>query len=133
MNPKSDEQIRGESDQFPTNEEQQQAVGDDHAEHRRGEKREISEEASEVLVPRHVADAEDENEKRDEGNHEQHRGGKRIEHPSDAHGLFAEGEPGEIVNRAKTGRGQRWQQRGEREHEGDNLTEDRNPGGCSLA
>ena len=36
-NPKPDQQIRREPDQFPANEEQQQTVGDDDAEHRGGE------------------------------------------------------------------------------------------------
>ena len=67
-------------------------------------KREIGEEAGEVLVLGHVADAEDKNAKRDERDHDQHRGRQRIEHPADAQRLFAESEPGEIVKRAKSGR-----------------------------
>ena len=49
---KSNQQIRREPDQFPADEKKQQAVRDDDAEHRGGEKREISEEAGEVFVAR---------------------------------------------------------------------------------
>ena len=42
VNPEPNQQIRREPDQFPANEEQEQAVRDDHAEHRGGEKRERS-------------------------------------------------------------------------------------------
>ena len=74
FDPKTDQQIGREPDQFPANEKQQQTVRDDDAEHRRGEKREVSEEAGEVFVVGHVADAENENPERDERDHQQHRG-----------------------------------------------------------
>ena len=102
-NPESDQQIGGEPDQFPANEEQEQAVRDHHAEHRGGEEREISEEAGEIFVRRHVADAEDENAKADERDHDEHGSRQRIEHPAEAQRLVAESEPGEIVNGAKAG------------------------------
>ena len=102
-------------------------------EHRAGEKREISEEAGEVFVAGHVADAEDENAKADERDHHQHRGGERIENPADAQRLFAESEPGEIVNGAEAGRLQRRQERQDREYERDDLADDRQCGCAFVA
>ena len=84
LDPESDEQIGREPDQFPKDEEQEQAVRDDNAEHCAGEKREIGEEAGEIFVVGHVADAEDKNTEPNERDHHEHRGGERIEHPTDA-------------------------------------------------
>src|SRR5205814_7996741 len=94
LNPKSDQQIRRESDQFPADEKKKQTVRDDHAEHRAGEKRKIREEPDKILVLGHVADAEDKNAEPDQCDHHQHRGGERIEHPSDTESVFPESEPG---------------------------------------
>src|ERR1043166_7801988 len=66
MVPETDEQVRGESDQFPTDEKEQQAVCDDHPEHRRSEKGQKTEEPREVFVMSHVASAIDEDEQADE-------------------------------------------------------------------
>ena len=120
VNPEADEQIGGEPDQFPADEEKKQAVGDDDAEHGGGEKREVGEEAGEILVVRHVADAENENPKADERDHDQHRGRERIEHPADAQRLVAESEPGEIVEGAPAGvleRGQKGDDSQDQRHE----------------
>ena len=125
VNPESDQQIGREPDQFPADEEKKQAVRDDDAEHRRGEKREVGEEAGEILVVRHVADAEDENPQADERDHHEHRGGERIEHPAEAQRLFAEGEPGEIVNGAPAGRLERGEEGNDREGERGDLADDR--------
>ena len=100
VNPETDQQIRSEPDQFPADKKQEQAVGDDHAEHGGGKKREIREEAGEILVARHVAFAENENAKADERDHDEHGGGERIEDDADPHGLIAKAEPGEVLNGA---------------------------------
>ena len=47
-------------------EKQQQAVRDNHAEHRAREERQIREETGEILVVSHVADAEDKNAQADQ-------------------------------------------------------------------
>ena len=67
MKPEADEEIACEAHQLPAHEEQQQVVRDDEAEHRGGEERQETEEPREVLVVAHVADAEDEDERADEG------------------------------------------------------------------
>ena len=129
VNPKPDQEIRGKADQFPADEEQKQAVGDNDAEHRGSEEGEIREEAGEIFVLRHVADAKDEDAERDERDHDQHRGRERIEDPTEPERLFAEGEPGEVMKRAPAGRLQRGDKGGQRENEGDHLPADRETGG----
>ena len=94
--PEADEQVGGEADQFPAHEEQQDAVGDDDAEHGSGKEREEAEEAGEVLVVGHVADGVDEDEQADEADHHEHDGGERIEDPAEIDGGRAELEPGEV-------------------------------------
>src|SRR5688572_31735045 len=47
VNPETDQKIGGEPDQFPADEEQEQAVRDDDAEHGGGEKREVSKKTGE--------------------------------------------------------------------------------------
>ena len=124
LNPESDEQIGREPDQFPKHEEQEQAVRDNHAEHRGGEEREIREEAGEILVVRHVADAEDKNAQADERDHHQHGGRERIEDKAEAQRLFAEREPGEILDGAEAVRLQRRKERHDRDREHNDLTSD---------
>ena len=94
--PEADEQIRGEADDLPAHEEQQQAVGDDDAEHGSGKEREEAEEAREVFVVGHVAHGVDEDEQADEADHHEHDGGERIEDPAEIDGGGAEVEPGEV-------------------------------------
>ena len=94
--PEADQQVGGEADHLPAHEEQQQAVGDDDAEHGPGKERQEAEEAGEVFVVLHVADAVDEDQQADEGDHHQHDGGERIEHPAELQPLIAELKPAEI-------------------------------------
>ena len=116
IDPEADEEIGGESDQFPANKKKQQTVCDDDAEHRGGEKRKVCKKAGEVFVVGHVADAENKNAKADQSDHDQHRGSERIEHPADSKRLFAKGEPGKIVEpRGIRAFGARAKRRGSRE------------------
>ena len=62
---------------------------------------EEAEEAREVFVVRHVADAVDEDQQADEGDHHQHDGGERIEHPAELQPLVAELEPVEVDRPAR--------------------------------
>ena len=96
MEPEADEQVGGEADQLPAHEEEEEAVGDDYAEHGSGEEREEAEEAREVLVVGHIANAEDEDQQANEGHHHQHDGGERIEHPAELQPLGAEVQPVEV-------------------------------------
>jgi hypothetical protein len=95
--PEADEEVRGEADDLPAHEEEEQAVGDDDAEHGSGEERQETEEAGEVLVVLHVADAVDEDKQADEGDHDQHDRGERVEHPAELEPFIAELEPAEVA------------------------------------
>ena len=101
--PEADEEVGGEADDLPAHEEQKQAVGDDHAEHGAGEEREKAEEAGEVLVVGHVADAVDEDQQADEGDHDQHHCGQRIEHPAEREPLVAKLKPAEVEGQWTSG------------------------------
>src|SRR5581483_5611575 len=59
VKPKTNEQVRGEADEFPADKKQQQAVGDKQAEHRRRKQTHEAEETGEILILPHVAEAED--------------------------------------------------------------------------
>src|SRR5436190_17492792 len=133
FDPEADQQIRSESNQFPANEKQEQAVCDDHSEHCAGKERKISEKAGEVFIARHVADAENKNAKADQCDHDQHAGGERIKHPAEAKCLVTKGEPGEILNSAEARSLQRRQKRQDRECERNGLTDDRKTSSGSPA
>jgi hypothetical protein len=60
----------------------------------------------------------------DQRDHHQHDGRERIEHPADAQRLFAEREPGEIVNDPEPDGLQRWQEREDRQCERNDLAGD---------
>ena len=94
--PEADEQIRGEADDFPGHEEQQHAVGDDHAQHGSRKEGEEAEEAGEVLVVGHVADGINEDEQAHEADHHQHDGGEGIEDPAQGDAGRAHLKPGEV-------------------------------------
>ena len=81
--PKADQQVGGQADDLPADEQQQQAVGDDQPEHGGGKQREETEEAREVLVVRHVAEAVDEDEQANQRDHHQHDRRQRVQHPAE--------------------------------------------------
>src|SRR4029079_3458686 len=77
------EQVRAEANELPENKKEKQAVGEQEAEHRKTEQREVTKEAVElalmvnlVTVAGHVADAEDMDPGRDERHHEKHDDGE---------------------------------------------------------
>ena len=132
LNPETDKQIRRESDQFPKDKEEQQTVGDDHAQHRARKKRKVSEEAAEIFILGHVADAEDKNAKTDERDHDQHRGREWIENKPDAQGLLPECKPGKILDGAETMRMQRRDKGEDRHRQGCELSNDGERSGCTT-
>ena len=101
--PEADEQIRGEADDLPTHEEQQQAIRDDYAQHCSGKERHEAEEAREILVVGHVAHGIDEDEQANEAHHHDHDCRERIEDPAEIDGGGAEAKPGEIDELADGG------------------------------
>lgn len=103
MKPETDEQIGGETDEFPANEQEQETIGDEQAEHRGGEETQEAEELFAVSVLMHVAEAENEDERADERHHRAHERGERVEQPTEAHGVVAKFEPGEVVREVRGG------------------------------
>ena len=99
--PKADQQIRGEPDQLPANEQQQKIVRDHQSEHGRSKQRQKTEEPCEVLVVGHIPDAINKNQQTDERDHHEHRGCKRIEHPTEPQRSLAKLEPNEAVRLSK--------------------------------
>ena len=81
--PEADQQVGSQADNLPADEQQQQAVGDDQPEHGGGEQREETEEAREILVVRHVAEAVDEDEQANQRDHHQHDRREGVEHPAE--------------------------------------------------
>ena len=131
--PEADEEVGGEADDLPAHEEQEQAVGDDDAEHGPGEEREEAEEAGEVFVVRHVADAVDEDEQADEGDHDEHDGGEGIEHPAELEPFVAELEPAEVEDLDAPGMGERVGEGGEARGTGSGHGADGEGGGGDAA
>ena len=101
--PEADEQIGGEADDLPAHKEQQQAVCDDDAQHRPCKERQKTEEAREVFIVGHVADAVDEDQQADERDHHQHHCGERIEHPAEFEPFAADLKPGKIEDLSRFG------------------------------
>ena len=93
----ADEQVRTQAHQFPENEQPQERVREDHAEHPRAEEHELRIEAVvAVVVDRirvHVADAEDvDQQAKETGHKEEHdRGVVHVKAEVEAHGLDAAG------------------------------------------
>ena len=77
--PEADQEVGGEADALPAEEQLDEIVGGDQRQHGEGEQREIGEEARPVRVLLHVADGVEMHEARDRGHHHQHHGGQRVD------------------------------------------------------
>ena len=97
------------------------------------ERKILSEEASEVFVFAHIANAEDENAKTDQRDHDQHGSSERVKDPANPKFLGAEGEPDEIMNSAESRRVQRRHKRKDRQGQGSCLADNREPRGGDPA
>src|SRR5262249_28207631 len=97
MNPETDQQIGGETNQLPADKEQEQTISDDQPEHGGREKGEVGEETDEMRIRRHVAHAENEDPETNEGDHDQHHPCERVEDKTKTQCLFAELKPGEVL------------------------------------
>ena len=96
VEPETDEEIRGQADQLPAHEEQEEAVGDQQSEHRGGEEAEEAEKLLVVGIVLHVARAENEDQQADEGDHHAHEGRQWVEQQAEAERSCAEIEPREV-------------------------------------
>ena len=77
--PEADEQIGGEANALPAEEELDEVVGRHQRQHGEGEERQVGEEPRPVRVVRHVADRVDVDERRHRRDHDQHHHGQRID------------------------------------------------------
>ncbi len=75
----ADEQVGGETDALPADEEKQEALGEDQDEHEEHEEVEIGEEAPVALFVRHVADGVDVDEEADAGDDAEHDEGEVVD------------------------------------------------------
>jgi hypothetical protein len=116
VEPEADQEVRGEADELPADEEREQAVADEDAEHRGGEQAEEAEEPRGIRVLLHVAKAEDKDQGPDERDHHAHERRQRVEQPAEAHGAVGERGPqreagdDERANQAGDGRPRRHSQ-----------------------
>ena len=94
--PEADQQVRREPHHLPAHKQQQQAIGDQQAEHGPGKKREKAEKPGEVFVVVHIRHAVNENQQADEGHHDQHDCCQRVQHPSQLHPFRSELHPGKV-------------------------------------
>src|SRR6185312_361346 len=75
----ADQQIRGEADAFPSDKQQNIAVGQNQREHEKHEQVQVREEAIVAAFFRHVSDRVNVDEKADSGHDEQHRHRELVE------------------------------------------------------
>ena len=94
--PEANQQIRGKAHNLPAHKQQQQAVGNQHAQHAAGKQREKAEEARVVFVVRHVAGRVNEDKQPNEGDHHQHHSSQRIEYPAELQMRCAQFKPVEV-------------------------------------
>ena len=95
MEPETNQQVTGQAHDFPRDEQEEQVVGNHHAEHSRGEQRQETEKPHEVRVMLHVANAENKNQHAHERHHHQHDRRQRIQDPANIHPLTAKLNPRE--------------------------------------
>ena len=76
---KTDQQVAAQADASPSHKEQQKIVGEHEREHEEQGQVEIAEEAVIAAFVRHITDGIDEDQQTDEGDHDDHHAGERIE------------------------------------------------------
>ncbi len=116
LKPEPDQQVRRQPDDFPTHEQQQQAVRDHHAQHCSRKQREEAEEAREVVVVRHVAEAVNKDQQPHKADHHQHHCGQRIQQPSQLYPLIPKLHPVKRDHAARRIR-ERLRERHQRQHQ----------------
>ena len=77
--PEADQEIGGETDAFPAEEQLQEIVGGHQRQHGEGEERQIGEEARLIRILVHVADGVEVHEPRHGGHHHQHHRRERVD------------------------------------------------------
>ena len=75
----ADEQVGGEADAFPADEQQQEVLGEDQGQHEEHEEVQVGEEAPVAFFVRHVADGVDVDQEADAGDDAEHDEGEVVE------------------------------------------------------
>jgi hypothetical protein len=83
--PEPDQGVRAQSDAFPTDEQQQEIVGQHQGEHRGGEKVEECKKPPVRFVLMHVANRIHMNQPTDAGDNQDHDGGERVDPEGDVY------------------------------------------------
>ena len=92
--PETDQEVAGETDALPAEEQLDQIVRGHQHQHREGEQAEIAEEARPVRILVHVADGIEVHERGDGVDHHQHHGGQRVDAERPRHLQIAGIDPG---------------------------------------
>ncbi len=90
----ADQQVRGETDALPADEQQQEAFGEDQHQHEEHEEVEVGEEAPVALFVRHVADRVDVDEEADAGDDAEHDEREVVDGEGEVDGEAGDGDPG---------------------------------------
>ena len=93
VEPEADQQVRGEADAFPADEEDQQRAAQHEQQHEEQEQVQVGEEAAEALVVRHVADRVDVDHRADAGDDQHHDRGQAVEVEGDVEAAAADQRP----------------------------------------
>ncbi len=99
LKPETNEQIGRQPHQFPADEQQKQAVGDDDAQHGGRKKRQEAEEPREILIVGHVPRRVDKNPEPDERDHHRHPLCQWVEDEPEAEARGPELEPCKVEDR----------------------------------
>ncbi len=106
--PEANQQVRREPHNLPTHKQQQQAIGDQHPEHRPRKQGEKAEKPGEVFVVVHVRHAVDKDEQPDERHHHQHDRGQWIQHPAQLYPFRSELHPRKVEEQPLQAASSRW-------------------------
>ncbi len=90
----ADEQVGGETDALPADEQQQEARREDQHQHEEHEEVEVGEEAPVALFVRHVADGVEMDEEADAGDHAEHDQGEVVDAEGEVDLEAGDGDPG---------------------------------------
>ena len=93
--PERDQEVRARSHAFPAEEGDEQVLAEDEHQHAEDEQVQVQEELRELLVPVHVADRIEMNERANAGDEERHRDAERIRQQRGINLERPDGNPGE--------------------------------------
>ncbi len=93
VEPEADQQVRGQADAFPADEQHQHRAAEHQQQHEEQEQVQVGEEAAEALVVRHVADRVDVDHRADAGDDQRHHRTQAVEVEGDLEREAADQRP----------------------------------------